>query len=117
MTRNWGRAYFALQAAAGFLWWIAVFTFPAIRHTTLGSLDPVLIAIFDVPLFVIGSALAACGLKAAAMVSAGWTVLVAVVLAAYATVTTEAGPGVLVMAAAAGHDDVDELSRRERPQP
>ncbi|MEV7604087.1 isoprenylcysteine carboxylmethyltransferase family protein [Paenarthrobacter sp. NPDC089322] len=102
MTRNRGRAYFALQAAAGFLWWIAVFTLPAVRYATLGSLDPVLIAIFDIPLFVIGSALAAYGLKVAAVVSAGWTVLVAVVLAVYASVTTEAGPGALVMAAAAG---------------
>jgi protein-S-isoprenylcysteine O-methyltransferase Ste14 len=57
---------------------------------------------FDIPLFVITSALAAGGVKAAALVSACWTGLVAVGLAAYATVTTEAGWGVLLMVAAAG---------------
>lgn len=95
-----GRAYFAVQAAAGLVWWIAVFLSPAIRSATLGSLNPVVVAALDVPLFVIGSALAALGIKAAAVISAGWTGLVAVGLAAYATVTTEAGWGVVIMVAA-----------------
>ena len=99
---GWGRAYFALQAVAGAAWWVAVFTAPVIREATLGSLDPVFVAIFDVPLFVVASAVAAFGIKPAAVVSAGWTTLVAAALALYATVTTEAGWGAVVMAAAAG---------------
>ncbi|YCK81983.1 isoprenylcysteine carboxylmethyltransferase family protein [Arthrobacter sp. D3-18] len=99
-VQRWGRAYFAVQAAAGLVWWIAVFLSPAIRTATLGSLNPVVVAALDVPLFVIGSALAALGIKAAAVVSVGWTGLVAVGLAGYATITTEAGWGVVVMVAA-----------------
>lgn len=96
----WGRAYFAVQAAAGLCWWIAVFASPAVRQVTLGSLDPVAVALCDVPFFVVGSALAALGLKAAALVSTGWTALVLVALAVYATLTSEAGWGVVVMGAA-----------------
>ncbi|MGN7149856.1 methyltransferase family protein [Arthrobacter sp. SAFR-179] len=104
---QWGRAYFALQAVAGCLWWTAVFLSPAVRRATLGDLDSVLVAAFDVPLFVIASAAAAlCGRTAAAriaaVVSTAWTVAVAVALAAYATVTTQAGLGVMAMMAAAG---------------
>ncbi|WP_120521580.1 methyltransferase family protein [Arthrobacter celericrescens] len=98
---RWGRAYFALQAAAGLLWWVLVFTVPFVRESTLGSLDPVIVAAFDIPLFVIASAVAAFGVRAAVAVSAGWAVIVAVVLAAYATITGEAGWGVLAMGAAA----------------
>ncbi|MCS5719761.1 isoprenylcysteine carboxylmethyltransferase family protein [Herbiconiux sp. CPCC 205763] len=99
--RRWARAYFALQAVAGGAWWVAVFTWPAVREATLGDLDPVAVAVFDIPLFVVASALAAMGFKAAAVVAAGWTTLVATALAVYATITTEAGWGVVVMAAAA----------------
>jgi protein-S-isoprenylcysteine O-methyltransferase Ste14 len=102
----WARAYFALQAIAGCLWWIAVFLSPLVRLATLGDLDPALVAAFDIPLFVVASAAAAAAGRAAinriaAVVSAAWTVFVAVGLAAYATVTTQAGLGVLAMAAAA----------------
>jgi len=97
---RWGRAYFALQAAAGLFWWALVFASPFVREATLGSLDPVVVAAFDVPLFVIASAVAAFGVRAAAVVGAGWTAIVAVVLAVYATVTGEAGWGVLAMGAA-----------------
>lgn len=97
---RWGRTYFAVQALAGTAWWVAVFTSPIVRETTLGSLNPVVVAAFDVPLFVGASALAALGLKAAAVVSTCWTGIVAIALAGYATVTTEAGWGVVVMAAA-----------------
>jgi protein-S-isoprenylcysteine O-methyltransferase Ste14 len=97
---RWARAYFALQAIAGLSWWTAVFASPMVREATLGSLDPVAVAVFDIPLFVIASAVAACGVRAAAVVSAGWTCVVVMALAAYATVTTEAGWGVLAMAAA-----------------
>jgi len=95
------RAYFAVQAAAGLSWWIAVFLSPVVRQATLGSLDPVAVAIFDIPLFVIASALAAIGVKAAAFVATAWTGIVATALGVYATLTTEAGLGVLIMIAAA----------------
>ncbi|WP_253469143.1 isoprenylcysteine carboxylmethyltransferase family protein [Paenarthrobacter sp. A20] len=85
---------------AGLAWWIAVFLSPAVRTATLGSLDPIAVAAFDVPLFVIGSAVAAFGMRAAAVVAAGWTGIVAVALAGYATITAEAGWGVLTMLAA-----------------
>ncbi|MCT9872114.1 methyltransferase family protein [Paenarthrobacter aurescens] len=98
--QRWGRAYFAVQAVAGLAWWIAVFLSPAVRTATLGSLDPIAVAAFDVPLFVIGSAVAAFGVRAAAVVAAGWTGIVAVALAGYATITAEAGWGVLIMFAA-----------------
>ena len=98
----WGRAYFAAQATAGSVWWVLVFASPWVRVTTLGSLDPLLVAAFDLPLFVVASALAALGLRHAAGVATAWTLLVALALAGYATVTTEAGCGVLIMAAAAG---------------
>ncbi|MGO4248599.1 isoprenylcysteine carboxylmethyltransferase family protein [Paenarthrobacter sp. RAF54_2] len=90
-----------MQAAAGLSWWIAVFLSPVMREATLGSLDPVAVAIFDIPLFVIASALAATAVKAAAFVATAWTGIVAFALGVYATVTTEAGLGVLMMIAAA----------------
>ena len=98
----WGRLYFAVQALAGAAWWISVALSPFVRQATLGSLDPVAVAALDIPLFVIASAVAAAGIRVAAWVATGWTLLVAVALAVYATATTEAGWGVLVMAAAAG---------------
>ncbi|HXD60739.1 MAG TPA: isoprenylcysteine carboxylmethyltransferase family protein [Lacisediminihabitans sp.] len=98
---RWGRAYFAVQFAAGAAWWIAVAASPWVRETTLGSLDPVAVAVLDIPLFVIASAAAAWGSKTAAIVATGWTSLVAAALAVYATITTEAGWGVLIMAASA----------------
>ncbi|WP_309106060.1 isoprenylcysteine carboxylmethyltransferase family protein [Arthrobacter sp.] len=97
----WSRTYFAAQAIAGLSWWIGVFFSPAVREATLGSLNPTVVAFFDVPLFVVASALAAVGVRAAAVVTAGWTGLVAVALAVYATITTEAGWGVLSMGIAA----------------
>ena len=74
----------------------AVHPFPATAGLT------VLVAAFDIPLFVAGSAVAALGLRWAAVVTTGWTILVAVGLAGYATITTEAGWGVVLMIAAAG---------------
>jgi protein-S-isoprenylcysteine O-methyltransferase Ste14 len=97
---RWGRAYFAVQAVGGAVWWIAVFTVPFVRQATLGGLDPLVLAALDLPLFVGASALAACGVQWAAVVATGWTLLVTAGLAAYATVTTLAGWGVLVMAGA-----------------
>ncbi|XAS62745.1 methyltransferase family protein [Pseudarthrobacter sp. So.54] len=98
--RRWGRAYYALQAVGGFLWWVAVFVSPETRAATLGTLDPATVAVFDIPLFVLASAAAASGVRAAAVATTGWTGGVAVALAVYATFTAEAGWGVLSMAAA-----------------
>jgi protein-S-isoprenylcysteine O-methyltransferase Ste14 len=89
-----------MQAIAGFSWWAAVFVSPVVREATLGNLDPAAVAVFDIPLFVMASAGAAFGVRAAAVVSTGWTVVVAVALAVYAAITTEAGWGVLTMGAA-----------------
>jgi protein-S-isoprenylcysteine O-methyltransferase Ste14 len=100
-ARTWARLWFAAQAAGGAAWWIAVPTVPAVRVATLGSLDPLPVALLDVPLFVVGSALAAVGIRWAAVVASAWTLLVAAALAVHATLTTEAGIGVVVMAVAA----------------
>lgn len=102
MTRlaAYGRAYFALQAIGGAGWWVGVFASPMIREITLGALDPAVVALFDIPLFVLASAAAALGLRVPAVVAAGWTSLVAAVLAFYATFTGEAGWGVLIMGVA-----------------
>ncbi|SDW97710.1 Protein-S-isoprenylcysteine O-methyltransferase Ste14 [Arthrobacter sp. cf158] len=97
----WGRAYFAAQAVAGLCWWAAVFLSPPVREATLGRLDPLAVAAFDIPLFVVCSAVAAFGVKAAAVVATGWTAVVAIALAVFATVSSEAGLGVLMMLAAA----------------
>ncbi|MBM7472662.1 isoprenylcysteine carboxylmethyltransferase family protein [Subtercola frigoramans] len=97
---RWGRLYFAVQATAGLAWWIAVFLSPVVRETTLGRLNPTVVAVFDIPLFVVASAVAAFGVRPAAAVSTGWTGVVSLGLATYATVTTQAGWGVLAMGAA-----------------
>jgi protein-S-isoprenylcysteine O-methyltransferase Ste14 len=99
---RWARTYFAVQAIAGAAWWVAVFTSPTVRVATLGSLDVVVVATLDIPLLVVASAIAAFGSRHAALVSATWTAIVVVALAIYATITTEAGWGVLAMVAAVG---------------
>lgn len=96
-----GRAYFAAQATAGAIWWVSVFNSGLVRTATLGALDPVAVAVFDIPLFVIASALVALGVKLAVWVAAPWTILVSVALAIYASVTGLAGWGAVVMIAAA----------------
>ena len=98
---RWARAYFAAQALAGAAWWVGVFTLPWIRTATLGGLDPVVVAVLDIPLFVVASAAAALGLGVTAIVATAWTCLVALAMAVYATATGEAGWGALVMIAAA----------------
>lgn len=97
----WGRAYFAVQAIGGAAWWVGVLLSPWVRDATLGGLDAVVVAIFDVPLFVGASALASFGLRWAAVVATGWTGIVTIAMAVYATLTNEAGWGVLLMTAAA----------------
>jgi protein-S-isoprenylcysteine O-methyltransferase Ste14 len=94
---RWGRTYFAVQALAGAAWWVGVFMVPFVRETTLGGLDPVLMAALDIPLFVLASAVAAFGMTSAAVLATGWTGVVAVGLALYATITTEARWGVIAM--------------------
>ncbi|MDR6866110.1 protein-S-isoprenylcysteine O-methyltransferase Ste14 [Microbacterium resistens] len=100
-TPTWGRVYFALQALAGAAWWIGVFTIPAVRTATLGTLDAPVIAALDIPLFVLGSALVGFGIRAAVWVTVPWTILVAAGMALYATLTGTAGWGALLMIAAA----------------
>ncbi|MGW8483386.1 methyltransferase family protein [Microbacterium sp. NPDC055903] len=96
-----GRWYFAVQALLGAAWWSMVFTTDAVRRLTLGELDPVLVAALDIPLFVIASALVALGMCWAVWIVVPWTALVAVCMATYATITTSAGWGALLMVGAA----------------
>lgn len=96
-----GRLYFAVQALAGAAWWFGVFFSDSIRSLTLGRLDPILVAWLDIPLFVIGSILVACGVRSVVWIVAGWTALVATGMSLYATATGEAGWGALLMIAAA----------------
>jgi hypothetical protein len=42
-----------LQSAVGFSWWALV---SLVREATLGSLDHVVVAVFDIPLFAIAPA-------------------------------------------------------------
>ncbi|WP_052460677.1 methyltransferase family protein [Microbacterium gorillae] len=96
------RAYFGVQALTGAAWWICVFTFSTVRLPTLGELDPLLIALPDIPLFVVGSALIAAGVRWAVWIVVPWTVLVAAGMTVHATITTDTGCGALLMIAAAG---------------
>lgn len=91
-----------MQALAGAVWWVSVFLSPAVRTATLGDLDPLAVAIADVPLFVGMSAIAASGCRWAAVIATAWTATVALGLAVYATVSASAGIGVVVMIAASG---------------
>ncbi|MFD5214960.1 methyltransferase family protein [Microbacterium sp. NPDC058345] len=97
LDARWGRGYFAAQAAAGAAWWVIVPLSPAVRHATLGDLPAGMVAAFDVPLFVIGSALAALGWRWAVWTVGCWTVLVAAGMALYATATGLGGWGALLM--------------------
>lgn len=100
LDRAMGRAYFALQALAGALWWVLVPTVPVVRRATLGDLSPVLVGAFDLPLFVLASALVACGLRRAVWVVVPWTLLVTGAMVLYATLTGGAGWGAVAMLAA-----------------
>ena len=99
--RSAARMYFAAQAFAGAAWWVSVFTVEGVRHATLGDLDPTLVAMFDLPLFVLASGIATLGVRWAARVAAPWTILVAALMTVYATVTQLAGVGAVLMSAAA----------------
>lgn len=98
------RLYFAAQAIAGSAWWVAVFTAPAVRSATLGDIDAVLLAPFDIVLFVVASGLAAVlparARLGAAVTATAWTLVVTASLAVYATLTGLAGWGVVAMTGA-----------------
>ena len=95
------RCWFAGQAAAGALWWLAVFASDDLRRWTLGGLDHQMLVAPDLVLFAGASALAAAlASRAWAVVAAIWTVVVTVVLAGYGLVQQEAGWGVVLMVAA-----------------
>ena len=96
------RLYFAVQALAGVAWWIAAALSDDVRRLTLGDLPAGLVAVFDIPLFVIGSAVIAAGFRWAVWVAVPWTAIVAAGMAVYATATGLAGWGALVMVIAAG---------------
>lgn len=100
LTRRAGRAYFALQAVAGLLWWVLVATVPRVRELTLGNLSPLPIALADLILFVAASMIAAFGVRWAAWAACVWANAVALSMVVYATVTTLAGWGALAMIAA-----------------
>lgn len=95
-----GRIYFGAQAVAGAAWWIAVVMIPGVRDATLGELPPLVVAVFDIPLFVVTSGLVAAGLRAAVWVAVPWTLLVTVALGGYAFATERAGIGAALMVAA-----------------
>ena len=92
-----GRIYFALQALAGAAWWLGIINLPGLRDATLGGLNPLLVSAIHIPLFVIGSALAALNFRWAVWGAVAWTTLVAVFMVIYATVTTEGGLGAVLM--------------------
>ncbi len=95
------RSYFALQALAGAVWWIAVFASDDVRSWTLGQWDPAVFVGPDLLLFVGASALAALLVsKVAAAVASVWTVLVTLALGLYGLVEQEAGWGVVAMSIA-----------------
>lgn len=97
----WGRWYFAVQSLAGAAWWVSVFLVPSVRQATLGTIDPTIAAVLDVPLFVVASALAAFGTRWAAVLATGWTILITIALGAFAAVTGQAGVGAVLMIVAA----------------
>lgn len=96
------RAYLLVQAIAGALWWVSVFTVPAMRSATLGAWSPHLLVIPDLLLFVGLSAYAAVrdSWRAAAIVAL-WTVALDIGLFVQGLVFREAGWGALAMLAAA----------------
>lgn len=109
------RVYFGIQALSGALWWGVVFLSDAARAATLGDLPVIPVAALDIPLFVVGSALVAAGLRRALWIVVPWTLFVAAGMVVYATITTSAGWGALLMllagAASAGAGVVLTMGR------
>ena len=74
---------------------------PFRQTPALGDLPAGLVAAVDIPLFVIASALAALNFRWAVWIATAWTVIVALGMVIYATATTEAGLGAVLMILAA----------------
>jgi protein-S-isoprenylcysteine O-methyltransferase Ste14 len=95
------RGYFALQAAGGAAWWIAVFVSGDVRNWTLGQWDPAVLVGPDLVLFVGASAVAALsGSRIVAAIAAVWTTAVTFALVIYGLVEQAAGWGVVMMSLA-----------------
>ena len=92
------RSYFAMQAIAGAVWWIAVFASSDVRRWTLGSWSHELLAGPDIVLFVLASAVVASTSNRHVAVACGlWTTGVTVALVAVALSRQQAGWGALMM--------------------
>ncbi|GAB3620414.1 isoprenylcysteine carboxylmethyltransferase family protein [Glutamicibacter endophyticus] len=91
------RTYFALQAVAATGWWLALIFSPEVREATLGGLNPAVVALFDLPLFVVTSAIAAAGYVPVIWVLSPYTAIAALGTTGYALATTRAGWGSLIM--------------------
>lgn len=97
----WARVYLLVQAVAGALWWVGVFTIEPVRIWTLGNWNPWVLVIPDLLLFVGASALAALRSSwPVATVVAVWTGLLTLALGVYGLLERAAGWGLLLMAAA-----------------
>jgi protein-S-isoprenylcysteine O-methyltransferase Ste14 len=95
------RAYFALQAVGGALWWIAVAASEDVRTWTLGQWNPAVLVWPDLAFFVGASAITALsGSRTAAVIAAVWTTGVTVALGIYGLTEQQAGWGVVLMALA-----------------
>lgn len=95
------RAYFALQAAAGVLWWVAVFASDDVRRWTLGGWDASVLVVPDLVLFAGASAAAAIwSSRLFAGIAALWTAAVTLALLVTGLIHATAGWGVVAMVAA-----------------
>lgn len=104
MNQSLGRRYFLLQGLAGAAWWVMVSVSVPVREATLGTINPIVMASFDIPLFVLASLCAALvgnrwrGVtQVAASIATFWTVLVAIGMVLYAAATGLAGWGAVLM--------------------
>ena len=97
------RAYFGLQAGLGAAWWAAVYASDDVRTATLGGIEPNLLVVPDLVLFVGASAVAALrGGRMPAAVVAGWSTLVTAGLLVYGLLEEAAGAGIVLMVVATG---------------
>jgi hypothetical protein len=95
------RAYFALQAVGGAVWWIAVAASDDVRTWTLGQWDPAVLVWPDLAFFVGASAITALSAsRTSAVIAAVWTTGVTVALGIYGLAEQQAGWGVVLMALA-----------------
>ncbi|MFZ4719911.1 MAG: methyltransferase family protein [Ilumatobacteraceae bacterium] len=95
------RAWFALQALTGLVWWAAVAWSDDVRRWTLGTWPAARVAIPDLLLFSGAAAMAAWrGSRGWALASTAWTVAVTVGLSVYALSTRQAGWGAAAMVVA-----------------